>query len=102
MDGPDREGIFTIRVALGDTALPRSGRSPVSRGAFQWKWGVAGGGCPAKRLRRLPLLKSYINEDLRRDEVIHVNALVKRLAQVLKKHGVSDKASDAALRDMVA
>lgn len=48
------------------------------------------------------LLKSYISEGLRRDEEIHADDLVERLARALKKRGVSDKVLEAALRDMAA
>jgi hypothetical protein len=48
------------------------------------------------------LLKAYISEGLRRDEAIHAEAAVERLSRALKKHGVSDKVLDAALRDAAA
>lgn len=48
------------------------------------------------------LLKSYISEGLRRDEAIHAEAAIERLSRALKKHGVSDKVLDAALRDAAA
>lgn len=48
------------------------------------------------------LLKSYISEGLRRDEAIHAADTVERLSKALKKHGVSDKVLDAALRDAAA
>jgi hypothetical protein len=48
------------------------------------------------------LLKSYISEGLRRDEAIHADDAVERLARALKKRGVSDKVLDAALRDVAA
>ncbi len=45
------------------------------------------------------LLKAYISEGLRRDEAIHTSDTVERLSRALKKHGVSDKVLDAALRE---
>jgi hypothetical protein len=45
------------------------------------------------------LLKSYISEGLRRDEAIHADDAVERLARALKKRGVSDKVLDAARHD---
>ena len=48
------------------------------------------------------LLKSYISEGLRRDEAIRAADSVERLSRALKKHGVSDKVLDAALREAAA
>lgn len=45
------------------------------------------------------LLKAYISEGLRRDEAVYASDAVERLARALKKHGVSGKVLDAAMRD---
>lgn len=48
------------------------------------------------------LLKAYISEGLRRDEAIHTADTVERLSRALKKHGVSERVLDAALREAAA
>ena len=46
------------------------------------------------------LLKAYISEGLRRDEVAYAPDAVERLARALKKRGVSKKVLDDAMRDV--
>ena len=48
------------------------------------------------------LLKAYISDGLRRDEAANPAMAVERLARALRKHGVSEKVLDAALRDLAA
>lgn len=48
------------------------------------------------------LLKSYISEGLRRDEATYASDAVERLTRALKKHGVSKKVLDDAMRDAAA
>ncbi len=46
------------------------------------------------------LLKSYISDGLRRDESAYAPATIERLSAALRKHGVSKKVLDDALRDV--
>lgn len=46
------------------------------------------------------LLKAYISEGLRRDEAAYNSDAVEKLKKALKKHGVSDRVLNEALRDM--
>ena len=46
------------------------------------------------------LLKSYISDGLRRDEATYASTAVERLAQALKKRGVSAKVLADAMRDV--
>lgn len=48
------------------------------------------------------LLKAYISEGLRRDEVAFAPDAFGRLARALKKHGVSKKVLDDAMRDLAS
>ena len=46
------------------------------------------------------LLKAYISEGLRRDEMVYAPDAIERLARALKKRGVSQKVLDGARRDL--
>jgi hypothetical protein len=48
------------------------------------------------------LLKAYVSEGLRRDEAIHVFGPAARLAQALKKRGVSAKLIKEAVQEAAA
>ena len=48
------------------------------------------------------LLKSYISEGLRRDEAVHVFGPAARLAEALRKRGVSAKLIEEAAREAAA
>ncbi|MCX7193099.1 MAG: hypothetical protein NTY60_05670 [Proteobacteria bacterium] len=49
-----------------------------------------------------PLLKSYIGEGLRRDEVQYTFGATARLIEALKKRGVSDEVLEDAARELLA
>jgi hypothetical protein len=48
------------------------------------------------------LLKAYVSEGLRRDEAVHVFGAAARLAQALKKRGVSAKLIAEAVHEAAA